>query len=170
MIRNYFKLAFRNIKRNFLLSFLNITGLAIGMACAILLLLWVRNEVSYDRFHKNAENLYRVTSTSTYAGRFHREAGTPFPLAASLKKEYPEIIRSTRYHNMPMTFKKGEDRINGNCAFIDHDFFEMFNIDFIRGDKSTALTRPYEILITEDLGIQILRRGRCPGKADNQVA
>ncbi|HEX2969985.1 MAG TPA: ABC transporter permease [Bacteroidales bacterium] len=154
MIRNYLRIAFRNIKRNYIHSIINVVGLSIGMACAILLLLWVFNEVSYDSFHKNRENLYRVTSTSTYAGRFHREATTPFPLAAALKEEYPEIIRSTRYHNMGMDFKKGEDKINGYCAFIDHDFFEMFNIEFIRGDKSTALTKPYEILITEDLALK----------------
>jgi putative ABC transport system permease protein len=151
MIRNYFKIALRNIKRNSTHSILNITVMAIGMACAFLLLLWVWNEVSYDRFRKKADNLYRVTSTENFGGRFHQEATTPFPLAAALKEEYPEIIRSTRYHNMQMSFKKGDDKINAHCAFIDKDFFEMFDIEFIHGDKSTALTRPYEILITEDL-------------------
>lgn len=164
MIRNIFKVAFRNIRRDRVLSILNVTGLATGMACAILLLLWVRNEISFDRFHKNAKNLYRVTSTSTYAGRFHREAGTPFPLAALLKEEYPEIIRSTRYHNLQFVFKKGEDKINGNCALIDKDFFEMFDIDFINGDKSSALTRPYEILITEDLAYKYFGEEEPLGK------
>ena len=151
MIRNYFKIALRNIRRYPAHSILNIIGMAIGMACAILLLMWARNEASYDRFHKNADNLYRVTSTENYGGRFHQQATTPFPLAAALKEEYPEIIRSTRYHNMQVSFKKGDDKINGQCAFIDKDFLEMFNIGFIHGDKSIALTRPYEILITEDL-------------------
>ncbi len=151
MIRNYFKIAFRNIKRYSAHSILNISGMAIGMACAFLLLLWVWNEVSYDRFHRNVDNLYRVTSTVNYGGRTHHHATTPFPLAAALKEEYPEIIRSTRYHNMQVFFRKGDDKINGQCAFIDKDFFEMFDIGFIHGEKSTALTRPYEILITEDL-------------------
>ncbi len=151
MIRNYFKIALRNIKRYSAHSILNISGMAIGMACAFLLLLWVWNEVSYDRFHRNVDNLYRVTSKANYGGRFHQQATTPFPLAAALKEEYPEIIRSTRYHNMQVSFIKGDDKINGYCAFIDKDFFEMFDIEFIRGDKSTALNRPYEILITEDL-------------------
>ncbi len=131
-------------------SILNITGMAIGMACAIILLLWVWNEISYDRFQKNVNNLYRVTSTESFGGRFHQMATTPFPLAAALKEEYPEIIRSTRYHNMQVFFKKGGDKINAQCAFIDKDFFDMFDIRFVYGDKLTALTRPYEILVTED--------------------
>lgn len=151
MIRNYLKIAFRNIRRYAAHSILNISGMAIGMACAFLLLLWTWNEVSYDRFHKNADYLYRVTYTENFGGRLHQQATTPFPLAAALKEEYPEIIRSTRYHNMQESFKKGDDKINGQCAFIDKDFFEMFDIKFIHGDQSTALTKPYEILITEDL-------------------
>ncbi len=151
MIRNYFKIALRNIRRNPAHSILNIIGMSIGMACAILLLLWARNEASYDRFHKNADNLFRVTSTDIYDGRIRQQATTPFPLAAALKEEYPEIIRSTRYHNVSTTFIKGENKITGKLALADKDFFMMYHIEFVRGDKNNALTGPYDAVITEEM-------------------
>lgn len=151
MIRNFFKIAIRNIKRYPAHSILNITGMAIGMACAILLLLWVENEMSYDRFHKNVDNLYRVTSTENYGGQLHQQATTPFSLAAALKKDYPEIIRSTRYHNFQNSFLKEENVIIGKLALVDNDFFKMLNIEFIHGDKNNAITGPNDAVITIDM-------------------
>ncbi|MBN2612553.1 MAG: ABC transporter permease [Bacteroidales bacterium] len=151
MIRNYFKIALRNIKRYPAHSILNIIGMAIGMACAILLLLWARSEASYDRFHKNADNLFRVTSTDIYGGKIRHQATTPFPLAAALKEEYPEIIRSTRYHNFSNTFIKDENNITGKLALVDKDFFMMFDIEFVRGNKNSALTGPNDAVITEEM-------------------
>jgi putative ABC transport system permease protein len=149
MINNFFKIAFRNIKRNYAQSILNISGMAIGMACAILMLLWVQNELSYDRNYKNADCLYRVFQTANYEGRSQSSAATPYPLAAELKEEFPEIIKSTRYQNARTTFSKGDKVIDGNLAFADKDFFEMFDIKFVSGDKVSVLDDPYAIIITE---------------------
>src|SRR5271169_3923988 len=97
MVKNYFKIAIRNIKRNSTYSILNISGMAVGMASAILILLWVQDEWSYDRHFDNADDLYRVIrDMSTTEGESSLNATTPAPLAKALKEEYPEIIRSSR--------------------------------------------------------------------------
>ncbi|OFY67068.1 MAG: hypothetical protein A2Y71_05040 [Bacteroidetes bacterium RBG_13_42_15] len=151
MIRNYLKTALRNIRRYSVHSILNISGMAIGMACAILLLLWVQNEISWDRFHKNADCLYRVLVNHQYNdGQLRQEANTPVPLAAALKEEYPEIIRSSRYAKFGMALPKGDEFITEEISFADKDFLEMFNIEFIRGDISSAFTGPYDLIITEE--------------------
>jgi len=152
MIRNYFKIALRNIKRYSAHSILNVTGMAIGMAAAILILLWVQDEWSYDRFHKNAENLYRIIDKQFYnEGEFRELAVTPLPLAAALKEEYPEIIRSSRCINLQMSLPKEDEFLSEELSFVDKDFLEMFNIEFINGDKIGALSRPQDIVITEEM-------------------
>jgi putative ABC transport system permease protein len=151
MIKNYLKIALRNIKRYSAHSILNVSGMAIGMACSILLLLWIRYQISFDRFRANADNLFRVTTAETWVGRFLVEATTPFPLAAALKEEYPEIIRSTRFHTMQVSFQKGNDLIKGYRTYADKDFLDMFDIEFVLGDKASALTKPNDILVTEEM-------------------
>jgi putative ABC transport system permease protein len=151
MIKNYFKIALRNIRRYSTYSILNISGLAIGMACAILLLLWVQYQFSYDRFYKNADRLYRVLERHYADGKLQQMALTTYPLASALKAEYPEIIRCSRYQNFYKTFIKGDNLVEGTIATVDKDFFEMFDIRFIQGDKNNSLNGPYDIIITEDM-------------------
>jgi putative ABC transport system permease protein len=152
MIRNYFKIALRNIKRYSAHSVLNISGMAIGMAGAFLILLWVQNEYSYDRFHKNGDCLYRVLENLySEGGDVIQTALTPNALAPALKEEYPEIIRSTRYEGRAFPIKKGDEYIIQVGAFVDRDFLEMFNIEFVRGDRMTALSGPHNMVITEEM-------------------
>jgi ABC-type antimicrobial peptide transport system permease subunit len=121
------------------------------MACAILLLLWVQYQFSYDRFYKNADRLYRVLERHYTDGKLEKVAVTTYPLAAALKVDYPEIIRSSVYQNFWETFIKGDNIIEGTLATVDKDFFEMFDIVFVHGDKKSALNGPYDIVITEDM-------------------
>ena len=151
MIRNYFKTALRNIKRNTAFSILNISGMTIGLTGALLLLLWVRYENSFDRFHKNGSNLFRVVQTEKTDGRLQLYATTPFPLASALKNEYPDILHSSRFHNWSASFHKGDKVISGMLALVDKDFFEMVKIEFVKGDKSTALNGPNNVVLTEDM-------------------
>ena len=152
MFSNYLKIAFRNIQRNKAYSFLNIFGLTVGMTCAILILLWVQDEWSYDRHFENADNLYRVIENQHLSGG---EASllvpTPSALATTLKEEYPEIIRTSRYILTPLSLKKGEDFIEEIVASVDKDFLKMFSIRFVRGDINTALNDPHNIVITEEM-------------------
>ncbi len=151
MIRNYFKIALRNIKRYPAHSILNIIGMAIGMACAILILLWVQDEWSYDRHFKNADNLYRVIEKQNLPGGKTQElAVAPTPLVNILKQEYPEIIRTSRYALVPLDLKKGNESIEETVAAVDKDFLKMFDIEFIKGDIHTALDDPHNIILTEE--------------------
>jgi putative ABC transport system permease protein len=151
MIKNYFKIALRNIRRYSTYSILNITGMAIGMACSILLLLWVQYQFSYDRFYKNADRLYRVLERHYADGKLQQTALTSYPLAPALKEAYPEIIRASRYDNFWKTFISGDNLVTGTIATVDRDFFEMFDIKFVEGDKTNSLNSPYDIIITEDM-------------------
>ena len=126
--------------------------MALGLACAILILLWVQDEWSYDRHFKNADNLYRaIENQNTSSGEVSLMAATPGPLAHSLKEEYPEIIRSSRYTPSPLMLKKGDEFIEETVASVDKDFLKMFTIEFIRGDINSALNEPHNIVITEEM-------------------
>ena len=151
MIKNYFKIALRNIKRYPTYSILNISGMAIGMACAILILLWVQDELSYDRHFENADNLYRVIEKqNSPKGEGSLFAATLSAIAPALKNEYPEIFRSSRIMHTPLTLKKGDEFIEEKVLAVDKDFLKMFNIKFVRGDINTALNDPHNIIITEE--------------------
>ncbi|MCX6236198.1 MAG: ABC transporter permease [Bacteroidia bacterium] len=152
MIKIYFKIALRNIKMYSAHSILNISGMAIGMACAILILLWVQDELSYDRHFEHADYLYRVIEKQNYpGGEVSLFAPTLSAVAPALKNEYPEIIRYSRIMHTPLTLKKSDEFIEEMVLAVDKDFFKMFNIRFVRGDINTAFNDPHNIVITEEM-------------------
>jgi putative ABC transport system permease protein len=154
MLKNYLKIALRNIIRHKSYSFINITGLAIGMACCILILLWIQDELSYDKFHENADNIYRVAGEQQYSdGSVDKFAVTPEALAAALKKEYPEVIYSTKISRTRGGLFKYDDNsfYERSVAYTDEFFFRIFKFPFIKGDSKIALSNPYSIVITRDI-------------------
>ncbi len=152
MIRNYLRSAFRIITRYPAHSVLNISGLAIGMAAAILILLWVQDEWSCDRHYKNADNIFRLLQKETLpGGEVTMLAPTPSALTKALKDEYPEIIRATRLAPFFITLNKGEEFISEGIFGVEKDFFEMFDIEFIRGNVSSSFNDPASIIITEEM-------------------
>ena len=149
MLKNYFKIALRNILRHKAYSILNISGLAIGMACSILILLWVQNELSYDRFHANADQLYRLTCNA----EDFKAAVSPAGMAAGLKSEMPEIKTTVRL-SKPSTnlLETGTRKFEEKRVFYaDSNFLQVFSFPLIKGNANTALQRPDGILITEDM-------------------
>jgi len=149
MLRNYLKIALRNLVRHKAYSILNISGLAIGMACSILILLWVQNESSYDRFHSNAAQLYRLTAN---AGDF-KAAVSPAGMGAGLQAQMPEIRSSVRV-TKPATelFETGDRKFEeGSVFYVDSNFLQVFSFALLRGDRMKALSRPDGILLTEDM-------------------
>ena len=129
MFKNYLKIALRHILYHKGHSIINIAGLAIGMACCILIMLWVFNELSYDDFHEHAGSLYRVAKKYESEGELKRFSLTPAPLGPYLKQEYPEIAKATRLiivGKRRITY--GDINFNNDIlAFADRDFLEMFS-------------------------------------------
>jgi putative ABC transport system permease protein len=157
MLWNYVKISWRNIKRYKGYSFINIVGLAVGLACCILILLWVQDELNYDRFHANADNLYRVVA------EFHKtEPVTHYwpvcaPLAPALKQEYPEIVRATRFTRLRrgQLVKYGDQSfLESRVCLADPDFFAMFTFPFREGNPQTALSDPDAIVLTESISLK----------------
>jgi putative ABC transport system permease protein len=151
MLINYLKVAVRSIMRNKLLSFINIAGLAIGLTAGILIYMWVQDELSYDRFHKHADDIYRVVETQFYTGEPFYVAVTPGPLAAKLKSDYPEIVNAVRMNaNGREIFRYGDNTfIEKRILFADKEFFEVFSFPFIKGIPERALSDPNSIVLTE---------------------
>ncbi len=151
MLKNYVKVVLRNIRRHAGYSFINIAGLAIGMACCLLITMWVLDELSFDRFHANAPDLYRVEENQFYSGRVYHVTVTPYPLAPALIEEIPEIVDATRYvYSGGLLFRHGdkfffEDQVRA----VDPSFLRMFSFPLVKGDPETALTDPSSVLLTE---------------------
>ena len=152
MINNYFKIALRNLLRQKSYSFINIFGLAIGLACSILILLWVVDELSYDTHSKNADNIYRVVEEQHYAGgEIFPVAVTPNPLAPALQESFPEIIKAIRTAIRQGSIKYKDNKFPEVFYYIDSDFLEMFSVEFVSGDLNTALANPDNIIISEEI-------------------
>ena len=153
MFKNYMKVAFRNIVRHRGFSFINIIGLAVGMACCILIFLWVEDERSFDQFHEKGENLYIVATNIQYGSRTATSSGTPSALGPALKNEYPEVVNSVRICNGPhalyITYK--DKKLREEAEAVDPSFLQMFSFPLILGDPETALNDPFSIVLSEEM-------------------
>lgn len=148
MLKNYFKIAWRNIIRQKAYSVLNIAGLSIGMACSILILLWVQNELSYDRFHARADQLFRLTCN---AGDF-KAAVSAAGMARGLQAQLPQIRSGVRISKpSAMLFEVGEKKVEEKRVFYaDSNFLKVFSFPLLAGNAATVLKDPGAILITEE--------------------
>ncbi len=151
MIKNYIKIALRNLSRHKGYSFINIAGLAIGMACCILILLWVKDELSFDRFHKNADNICRVIQDIKFSDHSTTWAITQGPLGPSLKEDFSEIANFTRVTGRRFRLTYGEHSYDEVLGMADGSIFEMFTFPLIEGDQQTALSDPHSIVLTEEM-------------------
>ncbi len=151
MIKNYFKTALRNIARNKLFTFLNILGLSLGLATAILILFWVQDELSYDRYHKNAENIYRISGDYHLNGVSVKVASSPPPMASTLIRDYPEVVNACRFRQIgPRMFGIDDQRIRINdLTYADSTCFELFDIPLVLGDPKSALNEPNCVVLNE---------------------
>src|SRR5688572_23115066 len=148
MIRNYIRVAIRNLFRQKAFSIINILGLSIGLACSIVIILYVKHELSYDAFHHDAETIYRITAD---AGDL-RVAISPAPMGPTLQSEYSDIkeaVRTTSYSEC-MFEVKGEKFDESRRIYADSNFFNIFHFTFARGEAATALT-PNGIVLTDKM-------------------
>ncbi len=150
MLRNYLKVAWRNLVKNKTFSLINIIGLATGLACFLLIALYVLNELSYDRHNKNASRIYRINSDIRFGGDEQRLPVTSDMMGPLLKKDYPQIGEYLRIYNStgPKLVRKGNEFINeSNVAHADSTLFDVFTLPAIAGDTKTALDEPNTVVI-----------------------
>lgn len=154
MIRNYIKIAIRNLVKHKFYSLINICGLAIGLASFIIILLYIIDEVSYDRYHKNADNIYRLVNVYDFDGVGENSASSPFPVAFTMKDEYPgmikNVVRIFNFQSPRMLIELGDKRYNERRFFFaDSTFFHIFDHEFIHGNPKTVLNESYSVVLTE---------------------
>ena len=150
MLKNYFKITWRNIKNHKGYSFINIMGLAVGMACCILILLWVQDELSFDKFHDNYSDLYRTVAEINDTKYF----SNPLALAPTLKNKHPEIIKAARFCGRYWLIKHGEKLSNEAGALVDDDFLKMFTYPLLKGSPETVFAGRESIVITERTAVK----------------
>lgn len=166
MFKNYLKMAYRNLMRHKVFSLINVSGLALGMTCSILILLWVKDELSYDRFHENVDRLYRVMGTQHYPGAddLTVQAG-PGNLGPAMEKELPEVedaIRVTWYVNS--LFSNGDKSLKFTGYYADDSFFEAFSFPLLHGDPKQVLQQPNSIVISDSMAHKFFGSEEAVGK------
>jgi ABC-type antimicrobial peptide transport system permease subunit len=151
MLHNYLKIAIRNLLRNKGFSAINVSGLAIGMASALLILLWVQNELSFDRWYANTPRLYKLYNRDNIQGSLQAWPNTAKPLAPIVKKEFAAVEDASRFRSVFHLLATGETRLNAGGACADSGFLKMFGFPLIKGDPTHALNSPTAIILTRHL-------------------
>ncbi|MBN1165303.1 MAG: ABC transporter permease [Candidatus Krumholzibacteriota bacterium] len=153
MLRNYFLVALRNLKKHKSYSLINILGLSVGMACCILIGTYILNELSYDRYHEKSDRIFRLVSILTLGDKPNDVATTNFPPALAMRNDYPEVVNSVRivpYRKVPVKYGNRqfyEERI----YYAEETVFDVFTFPLLKGDPGTALTTAHSVVIAEDM-------------------
>jgi putative ABC transport system permease protein len=152
MLKNYMKIALINFRKHKAFSFINILGLAIGIACCVLIITYVFHELSYDKFHEKGDRIYRLRTELLISGEHLDIPKSSPPVAEYLIQNYPEVIDAVRFRDMgrfPVQYRDimhNEERL----YFADNSVFDIFSFSLLRGDSQTALKSAYSVVITED--------------------
>ncbi len=151
MLKNYLRSTFRNIRKNKGSSFLNIFGLAVGIACAALILLWVEDELRYDSMNLKKDRLYMVMENEVLADNIRTHNSTPGPMAPAMKTELPGIANTARAteDDKPVLFTMGEHSILASGRYVDPSLFSMFTLPFVEGSAINPFPHYYSIVLTE---------------------
>jgi len=152
MFRNYLKVALRNVMRNRGFTFLNVSGLAIGMACCLLIVLWVQDDLTFDNFHENNDDIYAVVNQAKFGSRYITDQGVPPALAPALQKEYASIALATRVNNgNAAQIRVKDNAFQQRFLAVDPQFLQIFSFGLKAGDSTTALNDPRSILVTQEI-------------------
>ncbi len=150
MIKNYFIITWRNLLKNKTFSLINIAGLSIGLACAMLILLYVKDEVSFDNFHKNVNNIYRIVSKSKHKGVEYKDGNTGHLQGPRFAKNVPGIESFVRIQSGAEDIKKGTEIQSQDLLRVDAEFFSVFTFPLLNGNPATCLSEPNSIVLSED--------------------
>ena len=149
MFKNYLKIAFRNVRRHKGYSFINISGLAVGMACCLLILIWINHEMSYDRFHEHSDSIYRLAFISTQS--VHQGWGTPYPLGPVIKDNIPEVEEFARLSPLSRRLLAYDEKrfFESSIISADPSILKIFSFSFIKGNPENALASHSSMVVTE---------------------
>jgi putative ABC transport system permease protein len=166
MFMNYLKTAWRNIKRQKGYSVINIAGLALGLACAILIVFYIHHELSYDRFHENADRIYRVVVDATVRENHINVPAAQTAFGPTLAKDYPEVAAAVRIQSLSKTLVKYADRsfYESGLLYADASVFDVFTFPLFTGDPKTALARANTVVLTERMAKKYFRGEDPVGK------
>lgn len=167
MIKNYIKIAFRNFRKSKLYSFINMMGLAIGIACCIVIYLFIQDEYSFDHFHKNADNIYRVEQIryeepksqiesipffdSRSAEGIRKSPWMPLPMGPAISEQFPEIENFVRIDQSSLIVRNGNRSFEEDILFAEESFFEVFTFPLMQGNPETVLNDPNNIVLTPEI-------------------
>jgi ABC-type antimicrobial peptide transport system permease subunit len=150
MIKNYFKIAWRNLFRNKGFSATNLLGLTIGITCTILISLWVKDELTYNKFHTNYSSIYKIYANRDFNNQVFTDENMVLPLASTIEKAIPQIKHAVvTTHRQPHILAYGDKKIKKEGYTVGDHFFEMYSWEFIKGNATTALHDPYSIVLTQ---------------------
>ncbi|MDE3249586.1 MAG: ABC transporter permease [Bacteroidota bacterium] len=164
MLRNYLKIAWRNIRRNKSYAAINILGLTIGMASAILIFLWIDSELNYDRFYAKSDRIYIMFNRDKFDGQVRSWNSTPKIMAPTLEHDYPEVEAASRFNNITFLATVGEKKINSRGAFTDNSFLSTMDYPVAEGQAAGALVRNDQIVLTEKMARKFFGNGTAVGK------
>jgi ABC-type antimicrobial peptide transport system permease subunit len=171
MLKNYLKIGWRNLVKNKGYSLINIGGLAMGMAFALVIGLWIQHELSFDTFHMNAERIALIQKKTFFNNERNTQESTPYPLCDELKTNYPEVKRISKVsYERSLTLMVGDHTVNKTGRLVDPDFLKMFSFPLLKGNIKTALQNPNSIILTESLATALFGENDPLGKtvrADN---
>ncbi len=168
MVKHYFKVTFRHIRKHILISLLNISGLAIGIGCFVLIMLYVNHELNYDKFNEHYDDIYRVAVDAQIGSTVIRQLGTPAPMPAAMYDEYPEIRAITRIADRARSVTIDERLYNEDrAAFVDSTFTEIFTLHFIEGAQGKHLNEPNQAIIDRSTARKYFGEEPAYGKVIN---
>ena len=168
MLKNYMKITLRDFKRNKAYSVINVSGIAAGMACCILILLFIQDELSYDQYHKNKKRIYRITFGEEMGGNHDHYAGVPYGAVSAFVEKLPEIKSCARIGKGTGIIKTGEGEFEADgIIYTDSTFFSIFTHEFTAGDPSNALQNPGTIVISEEYASRLFKNTNPIGKTLN---
>lgn len=167
MFKNLFKIALRNVLKEKTYSAINILGLTIGITCSMFLLMYIKDELSFDRYHENADNIYRVVSNIKETDNAFTWAVAQIPLADELRDNYPEVKNAVRFFAIGRPLMKNGDKqfYEGDFYLADSTVFDMFTYAFIDGDPATALDQPFSLVVTESIARKYFGSTEALGQA-----
>ncbi len=170
MLKSYFKIALRNLKNYRVYTAINVVGLAVGIACFVMIMLFVRDELSYDRYNKHADQIYRPGFTATFNGREIRSALSPAPMGETIYHDFPEVLAYARLHYEGSCGIRYQNKtfVEQKFLWADSSLFDIFTLPFVSGNPKTALVQPNTVVITESTARKYFGNENPLGKIINR--